>query len=103
MLKNFAFSEKRMPQLRAQQIENNLHMNGLFLPQDCEVTMLGNTFFKNGSMVYINAEFGLGAAAEGLGVGGYYKVYKVSNSIESGMFETRLSLMREFGRGGSEI
>ena len=103
VVKNFAFSEKRMPQLRAQQIENNFHMNGLFLPQDCEVTMLGNTFFKNGSMVYINAEFGLGAAAEGLGVGGYYKVYKVSNSIESGMFETRLSLMREFGRGGSEI
>ncbi len=92
-----------MPQLRAQMIENNMHMNGLILPQDCDITMFGNTFFKNGSMVYINAEFGLGAAAEGLGVGGYYKVYKVSNSIESGNFETRLSLMREFGRGGSEI
>ena len=78
-------------------------MNGLILPQDCEITMFGNTFFKNGSMVYINAEFGLGAAAEGLGVGGYYKVYKVSNSIEAGNFETKLSLMREFGRGGVEI
>ena len=103
VVKNFSFTEKRMPQLRAQMIENNMHMNGLLLPQDCDITMFGNTFFKNGSMVYINAEFGLGAAAEGLGVGGYYKVYKVSNSIESGNFETRLSLMREFGRGGSEI
>ena len=54
-------------------------------------------------MVYINAEFGLGAAAEGLGIGGYYKVYRVSNSIRSGQFETTLSLMREFGRGGTEI
>ena len=103
VVKNFSFTEKRMPQLRAQMIENNLHMNGLILPQDCEITMFGNTFFKNGSMVYINAEFGLGAAAEGLGVGGYYKVYKVSNSIEAGNFETKLSLMREFGRGGVEI
>jgi len=103
VVKNFSFTEKRMPQLRAQMIENNRHMNGLTLSQDCDITMYGNTFFRNGSLLYINAEFGLGAAAEGLGVGGYYSVYKVSNSIESGQFETRLSLMRVMGRGGTQI
>lgn len=105
VVKSFGFTEKRMPQLRAQRIENSIQGVGglLHLPQDCEVVMFGNTFFKNGSLVYINAEFGLGRAATDLGIGGYYRVYKVSNTIESGNFETRLSLMREMGPGAIEV
>jgi len=78
-------------------IENALPLEGLVLPQDCTVTMFGNTFFRNGQHVYINADFGLGRAAQKLGVGGYYTVRKVSNTIESGRFETSLELIRLFG------
>jgi hypothetical protein len=52
--------------------------------------MVGNTLFRNGQTVFVNADFGLGAAAHKLGIGGYYSVTRVENYIESGKFETRI-------------
>jgi len=97
VVKSFNFSEKQLPQIRAMAIESGLPLEGLVLPQDCSITMFGNTFFKNGQMIYIDADFGLGRAAQQLGVGGYYTIHKVSNSIAPGKFETVLECIRKFG------
>jgi len=60
--------------------------------------MVGNNLFQNGQMVYINADLGFGSVvAQKLGLGGYYRVYKSENFIESGKYETKISCMWERG------
>ena len=93
IVKSFTFSEKKMPQLRAMHIENNNKGSALILPQDVELTMVGNTFFRNGSIIYINGDFAFGAIARKLGIGGYYMVVKSENTINPSTFETRLTCM----------
>jgi len=93
IVKSFTFSEKKMPQLRAMHIENNNKGSALILPQDVELTMVGNTFFRNGSLIYINGDFAFGAIARKLGIGGYYVVVKAENTINPSTFETRLTCM----------
>ena len=64
--------------------------------------MVGNTFFPNGSVIYVNAELGLGTeAANTLGLGGYYNVVKSTNSIEPGAFNTTITCIRTAGTVGS--
>ena len=83
-----------MPQLRALNIENSQEGSALILPQDLELTMVGNTLFRNGQIIYINADPALGnAVASKLGLGGYYMVVKSSNSISMSTFETTLTCM----------
>jgi len=94
LVKTFSFSEKKMPQLRALNIENSQEGSALILPQDLELTMVGNTLFRNGQIIYINADLALGnAVASKLGLGGYYMVVKSSNSISMSTFETTLTCM----------
>lgn len=72
---------------------------------NADVTMFGNNLFRPGMMIYINPDsFGIGSAninkqanstikrpvGDALGIGGYYRVIKVRNKIESGKFETEL-------------
>jgi hypothetical protein len=99
--KRFAFKEKAMPQIRAMNIESANHNKNkagvLVIPQDCSVGLIGNTAFINGSLVYINAEMGLGRnAAKVLKLGGYYRVYKSSHSIEPGTFQTTIDCIHQF-------
>ena len=94
LVKTFSFSEKKMPQLRAINIENNNAGSALVLPQDVELTMVGNTFFRNGSVIYIDAGFALGnLVSKKLGIGGYYMVVKSENTINASIYETRLTCM----------
>jgi len=94
LVKTFSFSEKKMPQLRALNIENSQQGSALILPQDLELTMIGNTLFRNGQIIYINADLALGnAVASKLGLGGYYMVVKSNNSISMSTFETTLTCM----------
>ena len=94
LVKKFNFKEKKMPHIRAMHIENNSPGSALILPQDVELTMVGNTFFRNGSLVYIDADFALGqSVASKLGIGGYYLVVKSENVINSSKFETVLTCM----------
>ena len=101
--KKFSFTEKTMPQLRAMNIENanaGERAGALILPQDSSVGLVGNAFFKNGSMVYINADIGLGqAAARELKLGGYYRVVKSSNTISPGEFTTTIDCIWEGAPG----
>jgi len=96
IVKSFSFTEKQMPSLRAMHIVNNNKGSALVLPQDVELKMVGNTLFKNGQRVHINADFALGSAtARKLGIGGYYTVVKSSNSIAPGEFNTTVTCMFE--------
>ena len=100
IVKTFSFSEKKMPQLRAMNIENASQGSSLILPQDVELTMVGNTFFRNGSILYIDAGFALGPeVAKKLGIGGYYDIVKVENTINASRFETRLTCMNKMMAG----
>ena len=50
-------------------------------------------------MVYVNAEMGIGTAvADMLQLGGYYRVYRVSNEIAPGRFQTTLDCYFEMPR-----
>jgi|7_EtaG_2_1085326.scaffolds.fasta_scaffold01095_7 hypothetical protein len=104
LAKEFSFTEKAMPQLRAMNIESNnqgTKAGILILPQDVQVSMVGNTFFRNGSMVYINAEMGVGQrVADTLKLGGYYRVFKSTNKIEPGSFATTVECIFERSRTG---
>ena len=94
LVKTFSFSEKKMPQLRALNIENNQQGSALILPQDLELTMYGNTLFRNGQLLYVNADITVGQeVATKLGLGGYYMVVKSENTIAMDKFETRLQCM----------
>ena len=96
LVKTYSFSEKKMPFLRAMHIENNSTGMALILPQDVELTMVGNCIFRNGNVIYVNADFAFGRQIGAqLGLGGYYKVVKSENVIRSGKFETRLTCMFE--------
>lgn len=98
LVKKFNFQEKKMPHIRAMHIENNSPGSALILPQDVELTMVGNTFFRNGQLVYIDADFALGkSVASKLGIGGYYLVVKSENVINSSKFETKLTCMFQQG------
>jgi hypothetical protein len=90
IVKNFQFSQMQNQYFQAAKIEEGNQAGGLFLPQNAVLTCVGNTFFRNGQKVYINADFGMGDAAAQLGIGGYYTIVAVENSIEPGKFETRL-------------
>ncbi len=92
LVKTFSFSEKQVPHLRAMNIANAQWENALVLPQDAELTMVGNNLFQNGQMVYINADLGLGTTvARKLGLGGYYRVVRSAHSIAPGKYETVLT------------
>ena len=105
LAKKFSFSEKQMPQIRAMNIESNTPTNKagiLVLPQDCSMGMVGNNFFLNGSMIYINADMALGnEAARQLKLGGYYRVVKSSHEIVPGGFNTTIEAIHERMPGDS--
>jgi hypothetical protein len=98
ILKGVTFSEKSMPQYRAMKIEasnksQTESAGALVLPQDASCRLFGNSLFQNGQLVYINAELGLGKqAANALRLGGYYRIYRVENSITLSGYETSLEL-----------
>lgn len=62
----------------------------LWAMYDCNVTLLGAPFFKPGMMVKILSTSFDQESADEIGLGGYFRVLKVSNKIEGGKFETEL-------------
>ena len=97
LVKRFSFTEMQNPYLRAMNISNAHWNNALVLPQDCEITMYGNNLFKNGQMVYINADLGFGTAvADRLGLGGYYRVVRSQHNISSAGYETTIKYFWEY-------
>jgi hypothetical protein len=100
LVKEFNFSQKQMPQLRAMNIEKvneGASKAGiLILPMDVSLRMVGNALLRNGSMIYVNADYGVGQrVADSLKLGGYYRVYKSVNTIGPGLFETTVECIFE--------
>ena len=95
ILKRIKFRRKEMPYLETMNVENASagDLDGLLtIPMDADVELVGNNFFRNGQMVYLNAEMGLGPVlADQMRIGGYYMVTKVSNSIDNTGWTTNLN------------
>jgi hypothetical protein len=77
-------------------------------PYNATINMVGNPFFSRGQMLFINPSMaGVGSlgrsnsAAATLGLGGYYRVVEISNSIDaSGKYETQLGcIWQSYGAG----
>jgi len=93
IVKSFSTTERNMTKFhRAMQVERSNEPDGfLVVPQNFDLTLVGNQFFPNGTTVYIDADVGFGREiAQTLGIGGYYGVVRSSHSIEGGTFETVL-------------
>ena len=103
LVKRMSFSEKTMPHLRAMNIEGgtgDTRAGVLILPQDVTVDMVGNALFRNGQIVFINADMAVGTSiARKLKLGGYYRVVKSDNEISMSGFTTRLDCMYERNPG----
>jgi len=96
LVKSWSFSEKKIPYMKAMTIVSANYSKALVLPQDVTLTMVGNTLFQNGQLVYINADMGLGTmVARELKLGGYYRVVKSENTITPEKYETRLTCFFE--------
>jgi hypothetical protein len=93
IVKSFSTTERNMTKYhRAMQVERSNEPDGfLVVPQNFDLTLVGNQFFPNGTTVYIDADVGFGREiAQTLGIGGYYGVVRSSHTIEGGTFETVL-------------
>ena len=104
----FNFQKKQMPQLRAMNIEKvnqgATKAGILVLPMDVSLSMFGNGLLRNGSMIFVNADYGLGSrVADSLALGGYYRVYKSSHTIRPGEYSSTVDCIferpRNFPRG----
>jgi len=104
ILKSVSFKRQDMPGQREANIQKTVDSGGavgnlLFSNKyNADLTLYGNTLFTNGTTLYLDPKgLGIGglnqpnSMAQKLGVGGYYNVVKVNNSIESGKFETSLT------------
>ena len=104
ILKSVSFKRQDMPGQREANIQKTVDTGGavgnlLFSNKyNADLTLYGNTLFTNGTTLYLDPKgLGIGglnqpnSMAQKLGVGGYYNVVKVNNSIESGKFETSLT------------
>jgi hypothetical protein len=99
LAKNFNFSRQETEYFQEMLIEsNNLDdkIQALFLPQNVNLTMFGNTLHKNGDLIYIDSRPSLGSfAGPVLGIGGYYRVIRSTHEISNRGYETNLECVFE--------
>lgn len=104
IIKNISFERTNQPGMREARIAGSANLaNRNLLFSDfykSRITMFGNTIFKPGMIVYVNTKaLGVSNSNESesktkfLGLGGYYTVINVDSVIESGKYETEISLM----------
>jgi len=94
IVKSFSFSEMNLTsQYRAMQVLKSANGDGaVIVPQNIELTLYGNQFFPNGTLLYIDADVGFGREiSKKLGIGGYYTVIRSLHTITAGKYETKLS------------
>ena len=110
VLKDVKFSKTKIPGKRESLIyrskmEGTGPDNLLFADRyDANITLLGNPIFKPGMLIYIDPRaLGLGITniapqeyMSSLGIGGYYRVVRVSNKLDASRFETQLKTISEY-------
>lgn len=95
IVKNFNFQQMDVPQYKAMVIERSPSSEGyaqaLVLPQNVSIDMYGNTLHRNGDLIFVNSQAALGPmASEILMLGGYYRVYRSTHTIDDGGFHTTI-------------
>ena len=88
---NYSKSDSKH-QNAARMVSNGFSKKGkvLWSLYNANVEMHGNPIFKPGMQVYITSNSFSQSNADELGLGGYFDVIKVSNTIEDGKFKTEL-------------
>lgn len=98
---NFAKDELTAMPVAIYSQQGTINPKVLRTPYNATVSMLGNTVFKPGNIVYVDPTFTLSipteklnvvSAIEEMGLGGYYIITAARNQISSGKFTTELSL-----------
>ena len=97
---SFSFSQQENQHLHSQNVaaaaSGGDPMGPLALPQDCQLQLVGNSLFRPGQYIYINADLALTREkADALKLGGYYRVTSVSNTISPSGFTTDLKCIWE--------
>jgi hypothetical protein len=99
LAKNFNFSRQDTQFFQEMLIESNNaedQIQALFLPQNVNITMFGNTLHKNGDLIFVDSRPSLGSfAGPVLGIGGYYRVIRSSHTIGNRGYETTLDCVFE--------
>ena len=99
LAKTFNFSRQDTRYFQEMLIEsNNLDdkIKALFLPQNVNITLFGNTLHKNGDLIFVDSRPSLGSfAGPVLGIGGYYRVVRSTHEITNRGYETNLECVFE--------
>jgi hypothetical protein len=97
LVKEISLSKENKPNLVSDRLARDGKINRIAHPYHADVKMIGNTFFKPGSRVFINPSMtSIGSAAHRnslvskLGIGGYYVVLGVTSDLGAGQYETTL-------------
>jgi hypothetical protein len=104
IVKEIKFKRSDFPGVKehAMTRDENLGFQNLREPYDADVTLVGNTLFSNGDLVFLNpmtvgSGAGVGGIEERVGImaslmiGGYYVVINVDNTVNEEGFETSFS------------
>ena len=98
---NFAKDELTAMPVAIYSQQGTVNPKLLRTPYNATVSMLGNTVFKPGAIVYVDPSFTLSipeikrrtsSVIEEMGLGGFYIITATKNSISTGKFTTELSL-----------
>jgi len=88
LAKRFNFKASEIPFYTEMNIEagTDLSVNrSVFLPQDVSIDMVGNGIHKVGDMIFVDSDPAMGSyAGPILGIGGYYNIVSINNSIRAG-------------------
>ena len=93
-VKSFSFTQqenKYMHAINMAGASTGNKISVMAIPQDATITLVGTTLFKQGSLIFINAEFSMGKeVAKKLKIGGYYLVAKVTHELSADKYNTKL-------------
>jgi hypothetical protein len=109
IIKKISFDKTKIPGKRESILfksvtDGTVNSNLLFSDRyDSNITLFGNPVFKPGMLIYVDPRaLGLGLAdrdpqpfMSDLGIGGYYRIIKVSHTLNDGSFETQLRTVSE--------
>lgn len=101
LIKNVKFTRQDNPLIRSHNMKMASQQNSdksIILREvyNANVEMYGNTLFEIGELIYVSPTlFGTATSVDfvkNLGIGGYFMILKINNSIQDGSFTTQLDL-----------
>lgn len=106
LAKTFNFSRQETQYFQEMLIESNNpedRIQALFLPQNVNIEMYGNSLHRNGDLIYVDTRAALGDfAGKILGIGGYYRVIRSTHQITNQGYNTTLDCVFELRTGNKK-